>query len=507
MTIFIRIWLAFTIVLCIGGFLFFTNLEKHVKPTAQQVVEDTLIDSTQILASIASPILSDVYQHNLNATNKPLGRQQKKLQEFSKQIDQAFSLPINAKVWRNHKKDLDFHIYITDDKGIVIYDSQHQALGADYSRWNDVYKTLKGQYGARASQIKPNDPSSSVMYIAAPIYLNQTVASQTSKTNPIIGVLTIGKPSASLLPYLDNTYTQMINVALWVGLSSMILAGLVAMWIRRSIFLVNRYTQSLAQDVNKPKFYLASELNQLSNSIAKMREDLENKAYVTQYVHTLTHELKSPITAIQASSELMMDELPIEDREQFGNNILHQCQKLKTLVDQMLLLAKLEQPNFKLNLIQINLANFIDELITQNQSKIKLQDINFEILVDSDICIKADKFWFEHAVQNLLENAIHFCDEKIIIRSDKEQGSAKTIALSIFNTGKHVEDYALPKLFDRYFSVPKSTQSKKGTGIGLTLVKEVVEKHHWSVDIKNDYSNQQKGVKATINNIRIYNDY
>ena len=80
-----------------------------------------------------------------------------------------------------------------------------------------------------------------------------------------------------------------------------------------------------------------------------MRQQLEGKEYVENYVHTLTHELKSPLTAIQASAELLQDELPTEDRLRFCDNIQQQTDKLKRLIEHLLLLARLEKQQLSEN--------------------------------------------------------------------------------------------------------------------------------------------------------------
>ncbi|WP_227525996.1 hypothetical protein [Psychrobacter sp. FDAARGOS_221] len=84
-----------------------------------------------------------------------------------------------------------------------------------------------------------------------------------------------------------------VNCSLIISIVTLIMAGLVAWWLRQSTLLVTRYTQSLAQDTKKPYFYLGRELNELTDTIESMKHRLENRAYVTDYVHTLTHELKA----------------------------------------------------------------------------------------------------------------------------------------------------------------------------------------------------------------------
>ncbi|ECM9761983.1 two-component system sensor histidine kinase CreC, partial [Salmonella enterica subsp. enterica serovar Typhimurium] len=93
--------------------------------------------------------------------------------------------PINANIAGINKVRNEYHVYMTDAQGKVVFDSAGNALGQDYSRWNDVWLTLRGQYGARSTRSDPDDDSSSVMYIAAPVMDN----------GRIIGVLSVGKPN------------------------------------------------------------------------------------------------------------------------------------------------------------------------------------------------------------------------------------------------------------------------------------------------------------------------
>ena len=86
-------------------------------------------------------------------------------------LAQAFSQlhnrPFRANISGINKVRNEYHVYMTDAQGKVVFDSANQAVGQDYSRWNDVWLTLRGQYGARSTPQNPDDPESSVMYVAA----------------------------------------------------------------------------------------------------------------------------------------------------------------------------------------------------------------------------------------------------------------------------------------------------------------------------------------------------
>lgn len=465
MSIFVRIWLAFTLVIMFAGVVGYNQLHRFIRPTAQQAVEDTLVDIARLLAV---DLVDEVATGSVSSA------------DFYNHFAPAFEQTHHEKTaWYYQKQHSQLYIYITDAQGNVLYNSTGQDVGADYSQWNDVYLTLHGQYGARSTRSNPTDENSSIMYVAAPI----------KQHNQLIGVVSVGKASRSLLPYLERTKQQMLTTVTWVGLFALGLALLVSLWIRRSIKQVTNFTQSLANQHNKPFFFLASELNSLSDSIATMRDTIENKAYVTQYVHTLTHELKSPITAIRASSELLADDLPQADRQQFSEHIIEQTVKLQGFIDKLLLLAKLEQPSFKLHKSQQDITALIFQLVEQNMPKVIAHGLTLEFKHTQPVYLNIDSFWFNQAVQNVLDNAIDFAKKRISICFIKQVNS---LTICLYNDGEPLPEFALNKVFERYFSLShqptnaqSTTSARKGTGIGLTLVKEVIEKHGGTVSLTN----------------------
>ncbi|MBF2718473.1 two-component system sensor histidine kinase CreC [Psychrobacter sp. NG254] len=504
LSIFFRIWLAVALVLIICGVVVFTQLFGYVKPTAQQVIEDTLLDTSKLLAA---------------SLQIPLSTGQIYDEAYQAQLDAAFigvpAMDESIGDVNQTKSYSSFRIYVTDSKGVVIYDSlpkSESSEGRYYGRWNDVYLTLKGQYGARSTLRDYQQRDGSVMYVAQPIKDN---------AGDIIGVVSVGKPVASVLPYLDDTRNRMLITALLISIAALILAGLVAWWLKQSITLVTQYTSALAEDTKKPYFYLGHELNSLTDTIETMKHRLENRAYVTDYVHTLTHELKSPLTAIRASSELLEDDgldghiLDHDDRQMLIETVGEQSIKMQQLIDRLLLLAKVEQPTFKLNRQLTSLLPLLQSLIKDNSAKQQQQNlkpiniyindkkmtdtVNLPADVLASTSVFADQFWLIQVLQNVLDNAIHFAASTIYIAL---HSTAQTVTIDIFNDGKLLPDYAIDKAFERYFSLSHQSQTayhatepaspshanntpKKGTGLGLTLVKQVIEHHGGSVTIAN----------------------
>lgn len=301
MSIFIRIWFFFGLIILLGLWFMSYTFNQQVKPNVRQVVEDTLAENANIIAML---VAEDVYENKVTTP------------QFDEKIQKALNRKLNAKIWQFNKKEINQQIYITNGQGMVIYDSQGMATGQDYSQWNDVYLTLRGKYGVRSTRnydAKGNDlgDNNSTMFIMTPIYypINQKPK--------LIGVVSIGKPNISVQPYIQRAENQLIRQAAWIALLSLFLASLVAYWLKHSIDRVRKYAQALAPVNQTPHFRSAKELNLVAQAVENMREKLEDRAYVEHYVNTLTHELKSPLTAIQASAELLKEDLPLKDQQEF----------------------------------------------------------------------------------------------------------------------------------------------------------------------------------------------
>ncbi|MEG1273809.1 MAG: two-component system sensor histidine kinase CreC [Acinetobacter sp.] len=462
------------------------TFNQQVKPNVRQVVEDTLAENANIIAML---VAEDVYENKVSTP------------QFDEKIQKALNRKLNANIWQHNKKEINQQIYITDAEGIVIYDSQGLATGQDYSRWNDVYLTLKGRYGVRSTRSYEKDTNSSTMFIAAPIYY-QTMPNQQQK---LIGVVSIGKPNSSVQPYIQRAEDQLLRQAAWITLLSLFLASLVAYWLKHSIDRVRKYAQALAPVNQTPYFRSAKELNQVAQAVENMREKLEDRAYVEHYVNTLTHELKSPLTAIQASAELLKEDLPLNDQQQFASHIHGQSQRLKTLIDRMLLLTRLEKSKHQIEIQSFNLSQLIQHVLDQHASQIHAKKIQCLLDIEANCTIQADRFWLQQTVANLLDNALDFSLEsaKILIQLHKKDN--QNIELQIFNEGEWIPEYALTQLFDTYFSLPRPVTQQRSSGIGLSIVKQVIEQHHGQINIQNIQANDistiqphQQGVLVTI---------
>lgn len=458
MSIFLRVWLAIAGVLVAGGWFTVQLLQEEVKPSVRQAIEETLADN----ANLVAVLVADDVLH---------GRVQELA--FDSKIHDWLGRHLGASIWDIRKTGITQQLYITDSQGVVIYDSEGVANGQDFSRWNDVWLTLRGKYGVRSSRKQADDPSSSVMYVAAPVM----------DGTRIIGVVTLGKPGVAVQPFIERARDRMLVQGLWIVAVALVLSALLAWWFRASIRRVGDY--ALSSGRQPLHFRMGLELNQLVASIDRMREELEGKAYVERLAQTLTHELKSPLTAIRASAEILRDELPPKDRLRFSGNIETQAERLQHLADQMLMLARLEQGRRQRASQAVDLYDCIQEVMAAREAECR----NGQFLIDIQAepgagVIVGDRFWLVQAIGNVVDNALAFMPRSggLVMALARD---ASAVTLTVRNDGPQVPEYAVPQVFDRFYSLPSPEARRKGTGIGLTLVREVMEQHGGTAALEN----------------------
>jgi len=153
MRLVLKLFLGFFLITGIAAFFVMRVFVNEVKPGVRQAMESTLVDAANVLAEMAA---ADVKDGTIRSGS------------FTRNLAKARQRDLKAMVWRFPKRSLDYRVTITDAKGIVIYDSLGRDLGRDNSRWNDVYRTLRGEYGARSSPEIPGEEGDTVMHVAAP---------------------------------------------------------------------------------------------------------------------------------------------------------------------------------------------------------------------------------------------------------------------------------------------------------------------------------------------------
>lgn len=465
MKISLKIFLGYFLLVGLAAWFVLYVFVDEVKPGVRQAMEDTLVDTANVLAELA---VNDVKTNNIQTGN------------FAKSLAKYQAHTSEANIWGIKKQSADYRIYITNMQGMVIFDSANLALGQDYSKWNDVYLTLKGKYGVRSSpSIAGGDHSDTIMYIAAPI----------KDGNNIIGSLTVAKANRTLLPFIERAQNKIIRWgALLFGLSLII--GVLFTWrFTRKINALRDYAIKVSKgEKATPPLSSNDELTELAKAMQTMRSELDGKQYIQDSVQHLTHELKSPITAIQAALELISPNMPAESQALFLGQIKTQSNRVQTIIQNMLGLATLEHQQQLQHLTKVNLNDLVQIQIMHLTNKALNHHVQFKFTPVEALEIQADTFLLGQAIYNLLENALDFSPANTEITIITETNYTQ-IKLTISDVGCGIPDYALDKVFDKFYSLPRpentANAGQKSTGLGLNFVQEVVKLHGGSVTLQN----------------------
>ncbi len=466
-----RIFLGYFLVVAIAGIFLLISIKDELRPAVRQSMEETLVDTANLLAEIVE---------------REVQRQHITQGEFAAAMRDYLARQPNATIWGLTKGRTSFRIYITDEKGIVIYDSnQGKDVGKDYAQWNDVYLTLQGKYGARSTRVDPDNPETSTMHVAAAI----------RHEGRLMGVLTIAKPIVSIVPFIKLSQRNMLQAGLVLLAMALVLGWIFAHNAARSTRKLAAYARQVSQG---GKAILPSigepELAQLGEAMESMRTALEGRAYVERYIHTLTHEIKSPLSGIRGASELLTEEMLPEDRKRFVQNIKEDAGRIQVIIDRLLELAKLEQQQALAINEPIIMPLLVEEIITAHAPQLVQKKLTVHTDIAASDHLTGDAFLIRQAVVNLLTNAMDFSPEAGVIQVRGTRLPSHYV-LTITDAGQGIPAYAKDKIFERFYSLPRPDTGKKSSGLGLSFVQEVMQLHRGEVVIT---SGSSSGCEVTL---------
>lgn len=206
-------------------------------------------------------------------------------------------------------------------------------------------------------------------------------------------------------------------------------------------------------------------------------------------ISILSHELRTPITAIQGSLSLVLSgatgEVTDSSKELLEISFKN-CERLIRLINNTLDMQKIESGKMEYNFQSANLKDVIQEAINYNLNFAQKFKINIILENHQDITVKIDRDKIIQVLTNLISNAIKFSTQKEIKISYKQ--IKNNVRVTIMNYGNPIPENAREKMFRRFSQLKTSTSKERGSGLGLNISKEIIEKHHGTIDFKSDES-------------------
>lgn len=255
---------------------------------------------------------------------------------------------------------------------------------------------------------------------------------------------------------------------------------------------------------SKENITLNRKLTEQSRQLRRLSDDLrsanssliEKDKQKDDFLDSVTHELRTPITAIRAAGEILLDDddIPVEIKKDFLENIISESDRLNELINDILYLDKLESGTIKLNINKNNIIDTYHKALKPIYHLIQQKNIHHsEINLLNDNEFYYDEARIIQVFQNILGNAYKFTEESGMIQV-KFQEKDNLLKIGIFNTGKKIPDEDIDLIFDKFYqSKHQNIRKPVGTGLGLAICKKIIDAHHGKIYAEN------KEIGVTIN--------
>lgn len=304
--------------------------------------------------------------------------------------------------------------------------------------------------------------------------------------------------NASLEP-LDNTISilsnQLIIVSIIVVILSLIIGYFISKRISKPIVKMNEKAKKLANGNynftfdNNSNIY---EIDELANTLNYAKKELaETDELRRDLLANVSHDLKTPLTMIKGYAEMIRDlnSDNVEKRNANLNVIIEESERLNILVNDLLTLSKIQANKDVLEKEDFDIVELINNIIKRYSIYKDTEGYIFEVNTPDKVIVNADKKKIEQVIYNLINNAINYTgdDNRVIINVLVD----KNIRVEIKDTGKGIKKEDLPHIWDKYYhSKKKHKRNVIGTGIGLSIVKTILESHNFKYGVE---SKRNKG--------------
>lgn len=333
-----------------------------------------------------------------------------------------------------------------------------------------------------------------------------------------------------LLGHLDNGYyvllrtplqsiTESVSIAnrflLWTGLGSILLAVLISSLFSKQIAQpikeLNQIAKAMAGLDFSKKYEVKVEdeigslgvsINTLSGKLQQTIEELRQKniqlendyQYISkvdekrkEFLSSVSHELKTPIALIQGYAEALQEKVvqKEEDKEYYYHVIMDEADRMNVLVRKLMALNNLEAGHDELILDQFDLVATVKSVLKRGQLLAADPQLDFDLEGPPEAWVYADEFLIEEVIFNYLTNAIHYVDNGKTIRLTVRAEDGK-VRVSVFNTGPRLSEEELERVWESFYKADKSrSREYGGSGLGLTVVKAIMERHQAACGVQN----------------------
>jgi two-component system sensor histidine kinase CreC len=373
-------------------------------------------------------------------------------------------------------------VFACDRDGRVIFDSSGRDQGQRYA-WN-----MTGG-GPAASE---NYTLTNVAEVDGEL----RVAARVLRAGEPLGWVGVGRPLAAVTEGVSAARWRLVWSTGAIALGMVVLGWWIAARLTHSLERLAVYARSVRDGrVAAPPQSRAREIAELSQAFEEMRDTLEGRQHVERYTQTLAHEVKAPLAAIRGAAELLDEAMPPEQRAKFLGNIRTEAARIQRIIDRLLELSSLEARKALRQTETLEVARLASDAADVVRPACATRDVKLTVRGSApETKVRGEAVLLREALVNLLQNAFEFSPAggEVVMAWTVESGRAM---FTVEDAGPGVPDYALPRVFERFYSLPRPGTDRKSTGLGLALVREIALLHGGEVALAN---RPKGGARATL---------
>lgn len=374
------------------------------------------------------------------------------------------ALPPNAELLR---------VFATDPSDHVLYDS---ARGRDVGL---VYPwTMRGG-GKMASENYTLDnvaEAGGELRVRAPVRIG----------GKLVGWVGVGRPLATITVGVSEARWRLATYSAAIAATLVAAGWWIASRLTHSLERLTAYAQAVRDGRQaEPPVSKAAEIAALGQAFEEMRVTLEGKAHVERYTQALAHEFKAPLSAIRGAAELLAEDMPREERARFVANLRAESDRLQLIVERLLELSALEARRAGAAMeADVDLRGVVAKVCEGAQMTAQARRVTLVFTGGATPFVHGEQFLLGQAIGNLVQNALEFTPKggTVTVELWEDERQAR---VTVEDTGPGIPDYAVEKIFDRFYSLPRPDTGRKSSGLGLSIVREIARLHGGEVTLEN----------------------
>ncbi len=373
-------------------------------------------------------------------------------------------------------------VFACDREGTVVFD----AAGRDGGQRYEWAMTGGGQAASE------NYSFSNVAEVAGELRVRAAVR----RSGEIVGWVGVGRPLATVAEGVQRARWRLV---IFGGAVAFVMVGVgwwVAARLTRSVERLTEHARAVRDGrPSQPPASRAREIAALAQAFEEMRTALDGRQHAERYTQALAHEVKAPLAAIRGAAELLDEAMPPEERARFLANIRTESARIQVIIDRLLELSSLEARKQLATTETLDAGALAEEALAAVRGAAAAAGVAVEVVREGSAALRGERVLVREALVNLLQNAVDFSPRGATVRLRVGSGAEGRVVFVVEDAGPGVPDYALGRVFERFYSLPRPGSARKSTGLGLALVREIAHLHGGDAAVEN---RPEGGARATL---------